>query len=67
MENLAYLYVLAEEAALLETDERRNTTHTQNHWADSHRSPQANMQPLEGGKAVLEGDRGQPAYPTFYL
>lgn len=67
MENLAYLYVLAEEAAL-DTNLRHTATHTKNHQSGtSHPAPHANLQALEDGKAALEGDRIQPDYPTFYL
>jgi hypothetical protein len=79
MENLAYLYVLAEEgvlaeedvlaeeAALPETNLRRSAESIEDHPSCVFHRASQRRQAREGGKAALEGDRSQPVYPTFYL
>ncbi|MBW4581836.1 MAG: hypothetical protein KME42_19900 [Tildeniella nuda ZEHNDER 1965/U140] len=68
MENLAYLYILAEEAELSARKKPRNTQISDEKQVASDRSVSKTVdQPIDSGKAVLDCDRANPSYPTFYL
>lgn len=71
MENLAYLYILAEEAEhQAEQSDRHH--HKKQAQADQNSAtrrsnPANNIQTVDGVKAALDCDRANPSYPTFYL